>query len=374
VAPDGSKIAYHYIAPPCSFCGGGLRVGTMFSWADRFTEASVFNTQRTYTHPSWITSSRVLLFPGGASVADLGTGEDNARLWFRDSDFYPPADSDLYYEGEVTRAGDKIAVGAGTIGNQPSRYITLFQASGAFPAKPAPRCFVEGATGRFQDLTWAPDGSALAWEEDDGIWAMPVPHLDDCEALSARLIVPGGRDPDWGPADVGEGVPPDTTPDGGGAGGGAAGGGAAGGGAAGGGTAGGGTAGSGTAGGGATVQPVELVASGLRIAPRSFSARRGATVSLRLSAAATITLTVKRATQGTRRGSRCGPPRPRGRRCTRYVTRGRVVQAGRAGDNQMRLARVGGRALAPGRYLLTAVARTASDASRPISASFEVKR
>jgi hypothetical protein len=50
--------------------------------------------------------------------------------------------------------------------------------------------------------TWAPDGAALAWTEGDGIWTTPVGALDsaDCSWAAPRLTIPGGSQPDWGPA------------------------------------------------------------------------------------------------------------------------------------------------------------------------------
>ena len=49
---------------------------------------------------------------------------------------------------------------------------------------------------------------------------MPV-NLDDCSTLRPTLAVPGGQDPDWGPAEVGQrdhgGPPPCSGCGGGGA-------------------------------------------------------------------------------------------------------------------------------------------------------------
>jgi hypothetical protein len=339
VSPDGSKVAYWYIAPPCSGCGGGLRTGTVVTWADRNTDESVFGRQAPYKNPSWITNSRLLLFSGGAYVADLGTGADNARPWF--------AGNDAFYEGELTRAGDKIAIGGGeTADGRTSARLHLYSTTGPFPAEPELRCVIEGATGAFQNLTWAPDGTALAWEEDDGIWTTPVPSLADCDVLAAgaRLAIPGGKDPDWGPAEVGQAEdqqPPeqrDVVPP--------------------------------------VARPTPLVLSALAAVPRSFRARRGTTVTYRLSAPATTTFTLARAVRGSRRGNRCVPPRRGGRRCTRYVpVRGSVMHAGSAGINRVRLIRIAERALRPGRYRLTAVARdAASQTSQPVSLTIKVRR
>ena len=50
------------------------------------------------------------------------------------------------------------------------------------------------------DPTWSPEGDALAWEEADGIHVAALGDLGACESAARPLVVPGGRDPDWGPA------------------------------------------------------------------------------------------------------------------------------------------------------------------------------
>ena len=62
-------------------------------------------------------------------------------------------------------------------------------------------CFELGdpVGGKFESTSLAPDGRGLAYGVGDGIWVAPL----DCAAPSAgRLAIPGGRFPDWGPADV----------------------------------------------------------------------------------------------------------------------------------------------------------------------------
>jgi hypothetical protein len=68
--------------------------------------------------------------------------------------------------------------------------------------------------------TFAPDGTRAAWDEADGIKVVTVPDFGaGCTTAgaspTAELLIPGGQQPDWGPADV----PPASTvgPGGGGA-------------------------------------------------------------------------------------------------------------------------------------------------------------
>jgi hypothetical protein len=140
------------------------------------------------------------------------------------------------------------------------------------------------------------------------------------------------------------------------------------------------------AGGGTAVALPAL--SGLRLRPSGFrAARRGGSVGRRggtlvqfsLTAPASVRGTVERLAPGRRRARSCVPPRraPSGRRCNRMVRiGGAFVHAGRAGANRLRFTgRIGGRALAPGRYrlLLTPIAADGR-AGAPRHVVFAIRR
>ena len=111
--------------------------------------------------------------------------------------------------------------------------------------------------------------------------------------------------------------------------------------------------------------------SRLRLSPARFRAARsgaplaatvGTQLSLSLSEAATVTFRVNRLAAGRRVNGRCVRPTARNRRaarCTRIVRlRGRIARPLPAGTTRLRYrGRLGGRRLAPGRYVLTAQAR-----------------
>jgi hypothetical protein len=81
------------------------------------------------------------------------------------------------------------------------------------PAPPADRCLIPGQEHHADAGSFAPDGSAFAHDDTvfdpdlfetvvgQGIFVMDI-DLDaaDCGLSSARLIIPGGAQPDWGPA------------------------------------------------------------------------------------------------------------------------------------------------------------------------------
>ena len=127
--------------------------------------------------------------------------------------------------------------------------------------------------------------------------------------------------------------------------------------------------------------------SGLEVSPSPFlaashgaaiaSVRTGATVSYSDTVAATTTFTVERLATGRRSGRSCVRT-TRGNRshkhCTRLVKTGTFTHADRAGANRFHFTgRVGGRKLAPGRYVLVARARSSAGAGAAVQAGFAIK-
>ena len=77
--------------------------------------------------------------------------------------------------------------------------------SGPEPPDPTAICST-GEQAGFDQPTWAPDGNQVAWSEPDGIWI----HRDaaGCDTQQPALVLPGGSEADWGPADVNPGPRP----------------------------------------------------------------------------------------------------------------------------------------------------------------------
>jgi hypothetical protein len=101
------------------------------------------------------------------------------------------------------------------------------------------------------------------------------------------------------------------------------------------------------------------VLSKFKIVPTTFAVGKGARVSYSLSRAATVTFQVRRLLPGVRAGKRCVArtrKHPRGQRCTRLVpVKGSIKRPSTAGANTFKfMGRIGGHALSPGRYRLTA--------------------
>jgi hypothetical protein len=128
--------------------------------------------------------------------------------------------------------------------------------------------------------------------------------------------------------------------------------------------------------------------SGLTLSPSAFvaasrgaavtSVTTGSTVSYSDSVAATATFTVELRATGRLVGDSCLRVTKRNhsrKHCTRLVTIGHFNHADLSGSNRFHFTgRVGGRKLAPHRYLLVAVARNAAGAGPAVTVGFAVKR
>jgi WD40-like Beta Propeller Repeat len=225
ISPDGTKIAYTYsftaahYDPACNCSRVSPSLNTTYTWANRFTDnpERIFGLARFHSRASWIDNRQVLattqhLFDYGGNVMDsvgvdpLGGGADSYRNWF--SECVSGCDSVLTLqmyrldEGEMTRQRDKLVFVSGPLGGMADgSRLLIYRNSGGPPAFPSTPCHVTGASGRFTSPTWSPDGRSLAWADARGIWVGDVGDISGstCQ-LKRRLVIPGGTQPDWGPA------------------------------------------------------------------------------------------------------------------------------------------------------------------------------
>lgn len=183
--PDGTLIAYNAFSQGPGSPGFRTRI----SYADRPTAPTEIFSITGWSNPSWIGNDVVLMFKAGSSIADTllwRVGESGTTEWFDDT-------SAALGGGEVDPAVTKLAAAA-----DGGATIRLYRLPAPPPAQPEPRCTISGPVGSFFRPTWSPDGTALAWQEDDGIHVGRY-DLESC-AGSQTLVIPGGRAPDWGPA------------------------------------------------------------------------------------------------------------------------------------------------------------------------------
>jgi hypothetical protein len=338
VSPDGRQIAYWFYFESATNDPSGTSVhGHIDSYvtstpSDHF-EGGPQMSFRTGRTPAWIDNRHVLVDTpydlAGISVWVAGGDWHNDQWWTSDHDA-------ITYDSDLSHNGSKLVSVVATNGlASPHNTLRYYETHGpawvgeppfdnldenAPKANPATPACQNVRDSEAHDPTWSPDSTALAYDDKDGVWIQQVPAvLGDCSGLTEALRVPGGANPDWGPADVNMSEKPGPGP-----------------------------------------KPGAVRLSALRVSPSAFRAARsgaakrgGARVRFRLTGAALVRLSVERKA---------------GRRWR--AVRGSQSVAGRIGANAVRFTgRIGRRALTAGRYRLVAAAGGA-----PLRTSFRIVR
>jgi hypothetical protein len=349
VSPDGKRIAYwfgqysSYYSYGCSCYLYHLESKTAWSHADRFTDPTAESENYLgLEQPEWLTNDRLLAgYPGfwmSGWTFKIGTGtgySDKAAQWwyqFKDDQGYNsyPTDPALSPDGHrlaLTNGADPTkksqlllasVPGPAWVGEPP--YENDYLGNSAVP-QPTLQCAQD--KGLVVNPTWSQDSASVAYGSADGIHVMGVPADWNCAGLSDRLLVAGGSEPDWGPADVDPSQRP-SPPTG--------------------------------AASGAKPAVKSLGLRKVKLTPSRFRAGAVARLRFTLAGPAKLTLTVSRAS---------------GRK-----VEGTIRSAGRPGANTLRFkGRIGGRTLRPGRYRLTITARAmAGGASGKATTAFRIVR
>jgi hypothetical protein len=228
ISPDGTKVAYtyHYMTqsqsptcfPPTCFVGIN-EGGTGYSWADRQTgwDDPALGKHSGWRNPVWVDEDTVMIsdpthMPNHDVILDTISDGDSGNLvhgWFSDTVENNPHVSG----GDISRDRTKLAFATGSNDSTLTVYsVTQFPTAfsdGEAPASTRPTiCYrYSGPAGHYSTPTFSPDGGRLAWAEDDGIKIVTVPSFAggctvDGATPTAPLVIPGGSQPDWGPADV----------------------------------------------------------------------------------------------------------------------------------------------------------------------------
>jgi hypothetical protein len=229
ISPDGTKVAYTYYwmtqsqSPTCfpPTCVTTINEGgTGYSWADRQTgwDDPALGKHSGWRHPSWVDNDTVLLAnPTHAFnfdvILDTISDGDSGNLvhnWFSDT----AQDNPGVGGGDVSRDRTKMAFVTGENDSTLTLYgVPSFPTS--FPDSEAPVStrplicyrYSNPPGGKYSQPTFSPDGGSVAWSNSDGVHVATVPALAggctlDGATPTPPLVIPGGSEPDWGPADV----------------------------------------------------------------------------------------------------------------------------------------------------------------------------
>jgi hypothetical protein len=231
ISRDGKLVAYEWMnssyynnsgcsgasVPPCYVLSSRQGVGITHS--DRFTPFEEFGLLTGWIGPHWMSGGRLLrsnapVSPNEDAVINAigpGKGDDEMKRWFWDDNGASGVE-----EVEISR-DEKVAAGiAGFSSNELRVYRVLTdpmtapaQKLGPFEDNPqvVEPCIAgrDPVGGKFENLSFSPDRTHLAYGVGDGIWIMDVPDISGgCGPLPAtnKLVIPGGRHPHWGPADI----------------------------------------------------------------------------------------------------------------------------------------------------------------------------
>jgi mannose-6-phosphate isomerase-like protein (cupin superfamily) len=237
ISPDGRLVAFEWIddnysnggsdcnetsVPPCYVFQAGRGVGITHS--DRFTGYEEFGLITGWIFPHWVSNDTLLRSESGVSLNEdavfttvgPGRGDDGLKRWFWDDWGYGVSDV------EISRDLKTVVGIAGQSGDEKLRvYRPLYDPFNAPAQDLTPfaentpvidPCFDlnDPAGGTPETPSLSPDGRGLAYSARDGIWVHSLPDISaGCQnGQPGRLLIPGGRHPDWGPADVPAAVVP----------------------------------------------------------------------------------------------------------------------------------------------------------------------
>lgn len=211
VTPEGSTIAYGYIFSSLFCCSTYARVTFQTTSGPGSDCGSPWVCHSDYSSPRWI--------PGTPYAGMIALGGLDQIAVQQESGLQPWLSSGgLDFESfDVARDGSQRVLlattpdGTAAEGAHEAGTLVLWQNSGAPPAGGNEVCSVALGDDT-TDVRWSPDTRTITWDDAQGVWVSPAPTGSGTCSVSPRLIVPGAKDPDFGPKDVpGGGTTPGGT-------------------------------------------------------------------------------------------------------------------------------------------------------------------
>jgi len=197
ISPDGKTVAYEFWRTS----GGGVTRGTAYLNAQ--DGSMIGELQTGWSFPAWIDNEFTMQSgsPGALSADVIIRGKNQPNN--EGTEWFNHPDAGGVRDGDITRAGNKVAFVAGDA----DQYLTVYRRTGELGVDVPEYCYNYGEPtgGKFRSPAFSPDGGSLAWEEGDGIYIGPIPDFTaGCSMpdIEGPLVIPGGTYPDWGPGDV----------------------------------------------------------------------------------------------------------------------------------------------------------------------------